>query len=132
MTNVKFYINRALRILFPNRRYKDALFRRVFQDKKDLLDLYNALNQTDYSDPNQIEITTLEDVIYMSMKDDLSFIIASSLNLYEHQTTNIISITPKPLTAMSEPEYVYRREETVRIIDNRGIERFKVIQADDK
>ena len=33
---------------------------------------------------------------------------------------------------MSEPEYVYRIEETVCIIDNRGIERFKVIQADDK
>ena len=87
MTNPKIYINRALRRLFPNRRYKDALFRRVFQDKKDLLDLYNALNKTDYTDPGLIEITTLEDVIYMSVKDDLSFIIASSLNLYEHQST---------------------------------------------
>ena len=87
MTNPKIYINRAMRRLFPNRRYKDALFRRVFQDKKDLLDLYNALNQTSYDDPNLIEITTLEDVIYMSVKDDLSFIIASYLNLYEHQST---------------------------------------------
>lgn len=76
-----------MRRLFPNRRYKDALFRRVFSDKRDLLDLYNALNHSSYTDPDLIEITTLEDVIYMSMKDDLSFIIASSLNLYEHQST---------------------------------------------
>lgn len=87
MDNLKIYINRAMRRIFPNHRYKDALFRRVFQDRKDILDLYNALNNSDYSDPDLIEITTLEDVIYMSMKDDLSFIIASSLNLYEHQST---------------------------------------------
>lgn len=87
MLKPKTYINRALRKIFPNLKYKDALFRRVFQNKKDILDLYNALNKTNYSDPDMIEITTLEDVIYMSMKDDLSFIIASSLNLYEHQST---------------------------------------------
>lgn len=72
---------------FLNRKYKDELFRRVFQDKKDLLELYNALNHTDYSDPDELEITTLGNVIYMSMKNDLSFIIGSTMNLYEHQST---------------------------------------------
>lgn len=70
-----------------NRRYKDRLFRFVFSDKKDLLALYNAVNGTDYKDPEQLEINTLEDVLYLSMKNDLSFIIGSSVNLYEHQST---------------------------------------------
>lgn len=72
---------------FLNRKYKDRLFQRVFEDKKDLLDLYNAINDTNYSNPDDLEITTLEDVIFMSMKNDKSFIISSTMNLYEHQST---------------------------------------------
>ena len=70
-----------------NRRYKDRLFQKIFQNKKDLLDLYNAVNGTSYTNPTDLEITTLEDVIYLSMKNDLSFIISLTLNLYEHQST---------------------------------------------
>lgn len=71
----------------PNRKYRDRLFQKIFQDKEDLLELYNAVNHTSYQNPDELEITTLEDVIYLSMKNDLSFIVASSLNLYEHQST---------------------------------------------
>ena len=78
-------ISRVLK--FPRRKYKDRLFQRVFQDKKDLLDLYNAINGTCHSNPDDLEITTLEDVIFMSMKNDKSFIISSTMNLYEHQST---------------------------------------------
>ena len=67
--------------------HKDRLFRYIFQDKEDLLDLYNAVNDTDYDDPNELEITTLDDVIYLSMKNDLSFMLRITLNLYEHQST---------------------------------------------
>jgi len=56
-------------------------------DKKVLLKLYNALNETDYNDENELEITTLENVIYMGYKNDLSFIIGNTINLYEHQST---------------------------------------------
>ena len=70
-----------------NRRYKDVLFRHLFRDKQDLLELYNALNGSTYTDPEELEVVTLEDVIFMKMKNDLSFIIGSSLNLYEHQST---------------------------------------------
>ena len=73
--------------IFVRRKFKDTLFRRAFRDKKDLLDLYNALNGTSYMNPDELEITTLEDAIYMSMKNDVSFIISSTLNLYEHQST---------------------------------------------
>lgn len=70
-----------------NRNFKDRLFRMVFQKKEDLLDLYNAINGTSYSDPDELEINTLEDVIYMGMRNDVSFFIDCFLNLYEHQST---------------------------------------------
>lgn len=73
--------------LFLNRKYKDVLFRRLFQDKKDLLELYNALNDSTYTDSGALEVITLEDVIFMKMKNDLSFIIGNSINLYEHQSS---------------------------------------------
>ena len=75
------------RRLTVNRKYKDRLFRFLFQDKKDLLELYNAVNGSSYSDPEELEIVTLEDVIFMKMKNDLSFMISDQLNLYEHQST---------------------------------------------
>ncbi len=75
------------RRLWFNRKYKDVLFRRLFQDKQDLLDLYNALNGSTYDDPEDLEVVTMEDVIFMKMKNDLSFIIGNRLNLYEHQST---------------------------------------------
>lgn len=53
-----------------NRNYKDRLFRLVFREKKDLLDLYNAIRGTNYTDTEALEITTLEGVVYMKMKND--------------------------------------------------------------
>lgn len=69
-----------------NRQYKDRLFRVVFQEKKDLLDLYNAVNGTDYENVDDLTVTTLEDVIYLGMKNDISFMIGASMNLYEQQS----------------------------------------------
>ncbi|MCI8523343.1 MAG: hypothetical protein HFI62_09100 [Lachnospiraceae bacterium] len=48
-----------------NRRYKDVLFRRLFREEQDLLDLYNALNGSAYKDPGELEVVTMEDVIFM-------------------------------------------------------------------
>lgn len=70
-----------------NRQYKDRLFRVVFRDRKDLLDLYNAVNGTDYQNADELLVTTLEDVIYLGMKNDISFMIGASMNLYEQQST---------------------------------------------
>lgn len=69
------------------RNYKDTLFRMIFQDRTRLLSLYNALNGTDYSNPDELEIVTLQNAIYMNMKNDLAFVIDCSLNIYEHQST---------------------------------------------
>lgn len=74
-------------ITYVNRQYKDRLFKLIFRDKRDLLQLYNAINNTDYSNPEDIEVNTLEDVIYMGMKNDVSFLLTDVLNLYEHQST---------------------------------------------
>ena len=70
-----------------NRNYKDTVFRRLFSDKKNLLSLYNAVNSRDYTNPDDLEIVTLENAIYMGMKNDLAFIIDTNLYLYEHQST---------------------------------------------
>ena len=51
------------------------------------MSLYNALNSSHYTNPDDIEITTLEDVIYCKMKNDISFIIDDRLSLFEHQST---------------------------------------------
>ena len=51
-----------------NKKYKDTIFRMLFSDKKNLLSLYNALNGKNYSNCDQLEIVTLENAIYMSMK----------------------------------------------------------------
>ena len=83
------YKDRLFRFVFKNKKdnYKDRLFRFVFKNKKDLLDLYNAINGTDYDNPEELEVNTLENVLYLSMKNDLSFLIDAELNLYEHQST---------------------------------------------
>ena len=87
MKNKQLNISSWVRKIFVRKKYKDFLFRRVFEDKKDLLELYNALNGTDYNDPDELEITTIEDAIYMGKKNDVSFIIDDTMNIYEHQSS---------------------------------------------
>ena len=70
-----------------NRNYKDSLFRMIFERKEDLLDLYNAINGTFYENAEELEVNTLENALYMGMKNDVSFLIGYTLNLYEHQST---------------------------------------------
>jgi len=67
------------------RTYKDTLFRMIFKDRTELLSLYNAVNDTHYTDPSELEITTLENAVYMNVKNDISCILDMRLNLYEHQ-----------------------------------------------
>ena len=69
------------------RNYKDHLFIKLFHDKENLLELYNALNGTDYKNPEDMMITTIDDAVYMGMKNDCSFLIGHDINLYEHQST---------------------------------------------
>ena len=75
-----------------NSKYKDSLFRKVFgaEDKRSArwrLELYNALSGKNLTNPEELEITTLENVIYIKIKNDVSFLVDSQINLWEHQST---------------------------------------------
>ncbi len=70
-----------------NRLYKSKIFAMLYSSKKELLELYNAVSGRHYEDPELLEINTLENAIYMSMHNDVSFLIDSRLSLYEHQST---------------------------------------------
>ena len=71
----------------PDRNYKSSLFTMLFSDRKELLGLYNAVSGKQYKDPGALTVNTLENAIYMAIKNDLSFVIDSRLSLYEHQST---------------------------------------------
>lgn len=59
----------------------------LLKDRAIALEVYNAMNDTAYDNPNELTITTLENAVYLGMKNDVSFIIGSQLILYEHQST---------------------------------------------
>ncbi|MDE6687376.1 MAG: transposase [Lachnospiraceae bacterium] len=67
--------------------YKDTIFRMIFNDRENLLSLYNAVNGTAYTEAENLEITTLENAVYMNYKNDVSFVFGFELMLYEHQST---------------------------------------------
>ena len=75
-------------LLLPIKRdYKSRMFTMIFSKKEELLELYNAVSGKHYTNPEALTINTLENAIYMSMRNDVSFIIDSRLSLYEHQST---------------------------------------------
>ena len=76
-----------------NREYRSSVFTLLFSDRQKLLELSNAVNGTDYTDAEDIEINTLSDEngifsgIFLKIKNDISFLHGAYLGLYEHQST---------------------------------------------
>jgi len=73
-----------------NRKYKDRLFTFIFgnsENKEWTLSLYNAVNGSDYTNPDDIILNTIDNVVYMGMKNDVSFLMGDMMNLYEQQST---------------------------------------------
>lgn len=68
---------------YPNadRNVKDRLFRFIFKKKEDLLDLYNAVNESNYTNIEDLEINTIEEAVYLSMKNDAPFSLQSSASI---------------------------------------------------
>ena len=69
-----------------NREYKSRLFSFLFgreENKKWTLSLYNAIHGTSHSDLSCITINTIEDVVYMGMKNDLSILVSETVSLYQ-------------------------------------------------
>lgn len=86
--NIRTHLNTYMHKLHINRKYRDRLFCALFsQDREALLQLYNALHGTAYTNSSQLTVVTLDNIIYMKMVNDLAFVIAGVLNLYEHQST---------------------------------------------
>lgn len=105
-----------------NRKYKDTLFRKVFNNKKDLLSLYNALNNTNHTDDSLITINTIEDAIYIGYKNDISFIINSELNLYEHQSSINYNMPVRGLIYFAELYKGYIEQNNLLIYNERLVE----------
>ena len=73
-----------------NDEHKDRVFKFLFgnpENKEWTLALYNAVNGSSYDNPDDIQFNTIEDAVYLGMKNDVSFIIVDELNLWEHQST---------------------------------------------
>ena len=70
------------------RTYKDSVFCRIFNEKKELLSLYNALNMSHYENPDDLEIITLDNALFLQMKNDVAFLInTTEMCLIEHSST---------------------------------------------
>ncbi|MBR3318027.1 MAG: hypothetical protein IKG21_09460 [Atopobiaceae bacterium] len=72
------------------REYRDRLFTFIFGSKEHrdwTLSLYNAVNNTHYTEPERIAITTIREVLYLGMHNDVSFLVANGMSLYEQQST---------------------------------------------
>ena len=70
---------------------RDRLFIAIFgkdteRSKRWRLDLYNALNGTNYTDPDALKLNTIENVIFVTMYNDVSFLVDSQMTLYEQQS----------------------------------------------
>ena len=88
-------------------------FVQLFSDRRNLLSLYNAIGGTKYEDPDKLEIVTLENAIYMGIKNDLAFIIDTNLFLYEHQSTYNPNMPLRDL--------LYISSEYQKLVDHRSL-----------
>lgn len=95
------------------RKYKDTIFRMLYKDKKELLQLYNALNETFYDNPDDLEVYTLESAIFMNVKNDVSFLLDSTLNLYEQQSSFNPNMPLRDLIYVARQLEKYFRNESI-------------------
>ena len=68
-------------------RFRDNVFCMLFREKKNLLELYNALNDTDYTNVDDLAVTTLQGGVYMKYKNDASFVFGQDLYMFEQQAS---------------------------------------------
>ncbi len=101
------------------RKYKDRLFRMAFREKEHLLALYNAINGSTYEDPEALEIRTLEDVIYMGVKNDASFVLDDVLSLWEHQSSFNPNMPIRALSYFARLYQNYIQEHRVHVYSSR-------------
>ena len=101
-------------------KYKDRLFSFIFgseENKAWTLSLYNAVNGSNHTDPNEIEITTIKEVMYLGMRNDVSILVSPQMSFYEQQS----SYNPNmPLRLMQYAGNVYERYIVSRRLNKYG------------
>jgi hypothetical protein len=70
-----------------NREYKSDVFSMLMEDRKNALQVYNAVNGSDYDNPELVEICTLDRGISLTISNDAAFVVDANLSIYEHQST---------------------------------------------
>lgn len=90
-----------------NKKVRDTVFYRYIGTEQHLLELFNAIKGTSYTDASNIKINTLEGSFYSNLKNDISFIHEGLIMLLiEHQTT----INPNmPIRLLSYVDELFRR-----------------------
>jgi predicted transposase YdaD len=97
-----------------NRKFKDSVFTLLFSEKSNLLELYNAIENTNYGNDTDVRITTLKDALFMEQINDISFVIDGKLVvLIEHQST----INPNMPVRM----LIYISKTYEKIVDKDGL-----------
>ena len=99
--------------LHVNREYQSDTFKLYSSQKKELIELYNALNDTAYTIDDEVTINTLENSIFLKIYNDVSFVLSKTVNLYEHQST----INPNmPLRDLFYINDIYKKETMRKVL----------------
>ena len=67
--------------------HRDTVFRLLFSDKQRLLSLYNAMSEHLCDNIDDLKVVTLENAIYMEVKNDIAFLVDTDIHMWEHQST---------------------------------------------
>ncbi len=86
--------NKLLTAAEPKRTYQDSIFRMLFSEKENAIELFNALEGTDYGPDTEVRFMTLDDVIYHGIKNDLSYEIAVAYLVFGEQQSTISANIP--------------------------------------
>ena len=70
-----------------NREYKSDVFSMLMEDKANALSVYNVLNGTNITNPDELEICTLDKGVSLTVRNDAAFVVDAALSIYEHQST---------------------------------------------
>jgi hypothetical protein len=108
--------------MIGTRNIKDSLFVALFNNEEAAWELYNAIYGTNYGPETPITMTTLDDVLYRGIKNDVSFTVAEDiyLALFEQQSSFSHNI---PLWILL---YIARRYE--RLIPNKETHKDKLLK----
>lgn len=113
MTNTSF-------AAYSNKEFKSSAFTAYFSIPEHAADLYRSLDHSENIEPEDIEFTTLEGVLYMARKNDMAFTARKKvLVIGEHQSTLNLNM---PLRSA-----IYYGRTMERLIPPRDIYRTRII-----